>query len=83
MPRRPWALPGSPPCAPPADLPIVAIGGIDADNAAEVIAAGADGVAVVSAICAAPDAGAGDAGACRHRRGGEAARLRPLQVFSR
>ncbi len=37
-------------------LPIVAIGGIDAGNAAEVIAAGADGVAVVSAICAAPDA---------------------------
>ena len=36
-------------------LPIVAIGGIGADNAAEVIAAGADGVAVVSAICAAPD----------------------------
>lgn len=39
-------------------LPIVAIGGIDLGNAAAVIAAGADGVAVVSAICAAPDAGA-------------------------
>ncbi len=38
-------------------LPIVAIGGIAAGNTAEVIAAGADGVAVVSAICAAPDAG--------------------------
>ncbi len=38
------------------DLPIVAIGGISADNATAVIAAGADGVAVVSAICAAPDA---------------------------
>ncbi len=37
-------------------LPIVAIGGISADNAAAVVAAGADGVAVVSAICAAPDA---------------------------
>lgn len=34
-------------------LPIVAIGGIDADNAAEVVGAGADGVAVISAICAA------------------------------
>jgi thiamine-phosphate pyrophosphorylase len=33
--------------------PIVAIGGIDAGNAAEAIAAGADGVAVVSAICGA------------------------------
>ncbi|MFA5056829.1 MAG: thiamine phosphate synthase [Opitutaceae bacterium] len=35
--------------------PVVAIGGITAANAARVIAAGADGVAVVSAICAAPD----------------------------
>lgn len=36
-------------------LPLVAIGGIDAGNAAEVVAAGADGVAVVSAICGADD----------------------------
>jgi thiamine-phosphate pyrophosphorylase len=35
--------------------PLVAIGGIDAGNAADVVAAGADGVAVVSALCAAPD----------------------------
>lgn len=35
-------------------LPIVAIGGIDRGNAAAVIAAGADGIAVVSAICSAP-----------------------------
>ena len=38
-----------------ADLPIVAIAGITADNAADVIAAGADGVAVISAVCAADD----------------------------
>jgi thiamine-phosphate pyrophosphorylase len=38
-------------------LPIVAIGGIDRANAADVIATGADGIAVVSAICAAADAG--------------------------
>lgn len=37
------------------DLPLVGIGGITATNAAEVIAAGADGVAVVSAIVAADD----------------------------
>ena len=37
------------------DLPIVGIGGIKATNAAEVIAAGADGVAVVSAIVSAAD----------------------------
>ena len=35
----------------------VAIGGIDATNAAPLYAAGLEGVAVVSAICAAPDPG--------------------------
>ncbi|MEO8669456.1 MAG: thiamine phosphate synthase [Bauldia sp.] len=39
-------------------LPIVAIGGISAMNAASVIAAGADGISVVSAIVAATDPGA-------------------------
>jgi thiamine-phosphate pyrophosphorylase len=34
---------------------LVAIGGIKATNAADVIRAGADGVAVVSAIGSAPD----------------------------
>ena len=42
-------------------LPLVAIGGIKADNAAQVVAAGADGVAVVSAVMAAGDVPA----ACR------------------
>ncbi len=37
--------------------PIVGIGGITADTAAEVIRAGADAVAVVSAVFRAPDAG--------------------------
>lgn len=36
-------------------LPVVAIGGIDPSNAAEAIAAGASGVAVVSAVGAAAD----------------------------
>ena len=36
-------------------LPIVGIAGIDAGNAAAVIAAGADGVAVISALSSAPD----------------------------
>jgi thiamine-phosphate pyrophosphorylase len=36
-------------------VPIVAIGGVDRWNVAEAIEAGADGVAVVSAICSAPD----------------------------
>lgn len=39
----------------PTRLPLVGIGGIDAGNAAEVIDAGADGIAVVSAIAAADD----------------------------
>jgi thiamine-phosphate diphosphorylase len=37
------------------DGPLVAIGGIGEDNAASVIQAGADAVAVISAVCAAPD----------------------------
>ena len=36
-------------------LPVVAIGGIGATNAADVIRAGADGICVVSAIVSAPD----------------------------
>ncbi|MDH5537624.1 MAG: thiamine phosphate synthase [Betaproteobacteria bacterium] len=36
-------------------IPVVAIGGITLDNAAELIAAGADSVAVISALFGAPD----------------------------
>lgn len=36
-------------------VPVVAIGGIDADNVREVAAAGADAVAVISAVCGADD----------------------------
>ena len=36
-------------------FPVCGIAGIDAGNAADVIAAGADGVAVISAVCAARD----------------------------
>lgn len=38
-----------------ADAAVIALGGIDESNAAEVIEAGADGVAVIRAICAAAD----------------------------
>jgi thiamine-phosphate pyrophosphorylase len=37
------------------DLPVCGIAGIDAGNAAEVIAAGADGVAVISALSLVPE----------------------------
>lgn len=36
-------------------MPLVAIGGITVDNVAEIVRAGADAVAVISAVCAAPD----------------------------
>lgn len=47
------------------DMPLGAIAGIDAENAAAVIGAGVDGVAVVSAICAVDDP---EAAAARLRR---------------
>lgn len=39
----------------PAGMPVIGIGGITADNAGELMRAGAAGVAVISAIFAAPD----------------------------
>jgi thiamine-phosphate pyrophosphorylase len=61
-----WATPTKPEAVPgglalvraisaSTSLPIVGIGGIDATNAASVIDAGAAGVAVISAVAAAPD----------------------------
>ena len=37
------------------DLPFLAIGGIDAENVGDVIACGASGAAVITAITTAPD----------------------------
>ena len=42
-------------------VPTVAIGGLKAEHAAEALAAGADGLAVVSAICGKPDPAAATA----------------------
>ncbi|MHB8840232.1 MAG: thiamine phosphate synthase [Candidatus Aquicultor sp.] len=39
------------------DIPIVAIGGITIDNIEEVVRAGSDGIAVISAVSSAPDMG--------------------------
>ena len=36
-------------------VPVIGIGGINVGNVAQVMAAGADGVAVISAVCVAPD----------------------------
>ncbi|TAL65421.1 MAG: thiamine phosphate synthase [Burkholderiaceae bacterium] len=53
--RAPWGLEGLRQVRSATALPLVAIGGIHAGNARAVLSAGADGLAVVSALCAAPD----------------------------
>ena len=57
-------------------LPIIAIGGIDATNAAAAIAAGADGVAVISAVSGARDPEAATRGLCTQVAAALAARGR-------
>jgi thiamine-phosphate pyrophosphorylase len=52
---RPWGLAGVRQVRALTRLPLVAIGGIHQGNATEVLQAGADGLAVVSAICSAAD----------------------------
>ncbi len=52
---RPASLDVLPDVKAAVDLPVVAIGGINASNVDEVLAAGADAVAVISAVCAAAD----------------------------
>jgi thiamine-phosphate pyrophosphorylase len=49
----PWGLDGLQRIRAATQLPLVAIGGIHAGHAAQVLAAGADSLAVVSAICSA------------------------------
>jgi len=53
--RTAWGLEGLRRVRLMTPLPLVAIGGIHAGNAAQVLRAGADGLAVVSALCAAED----------------------------
>jgi thiamine-phosphate pyrophosphorylase len=53
--RGAWGLEGLARIRAATDCPLVAIGGLNAANAADVIRSGADSVAVVSAICGAPD----------------------------
>lgn len=51
----PWGLAGLKQVRLATKLPLVAIGGIHCGNGHDVMSAGADGLAVVSALCAAPD----------------------------
>ena len=59
---RAWGLDGLARVRAATALPLVAIGGIHAGNARQVLRAGADGLAVVSALCAADDPQAAAAG---------------------
>ena len=52
---QPWGLEGLQRLRATTNLPLVAIGGIHLHNATQVLQAGADSLAVVSAICAADD----------------------------
>lgn len=60
--RTPWGLDGLAQVRAATALPLVAIGGIHAGNAQAVLRAGADSLAVVSALCAATDPHAAAAG---------------------
>ena len=53
--KEPWGLVGLAKIRAFSRHPLVGIGGLNAGNAEAVVMAGADGVAVVSAICASPD----------------------------
>jgi thiamine-phosphate pyrophosphorylase len=53
--KEPWGMEGIAKIKAFSRHPLVAIGGLNASNAETVVLAGADSVAVVSAICAAPD----------------------------
>jgi thiamine-phosphate pyrophosphorylase len=53
--KEPWGLEGLARIRAFSRHPLVGIGGLHAGNAEAVVMAGADGIAVVSAICASPD----------------------------
>jgi len=53
--KIPWGLHGLQQVRAATTLPLVAIGGLHAGNAVEVLRAGADGLALVSALCSAAD----------------------------
>jgi len=55
--KAPWGLDGLARIRAGTRRPLVAIGGLNAGNAAAAVRAGADAIAVVSAVCASPDPG--------------------------
>ena len=53
--KEPWGLVGLAKIRAFSRHPLVGIGGLNAGNVGSAVMAGADGIAVVSAICASPD----------------------------
>lgn len=53
--EKPWGIEGLKRLRRISKHPLIAIGGINSQNANNVIMAGADGIAVISAICSSPD----------------------------
>lgn len=53
--KEPWGLDGLRKLRESTEIPLVAIGGINKENAKSIMKAGADSLAVVSAICSAKD----------------------------
>lgn len=72
MPVGPWGVEKMRAMAQWCTLPFVAIGGIKTESAADVIAGGAPGIAVVSAICSADDPRQASAGLLDQIRAGRA-----------
>lgn len=64
-------------------IPILAIGGVNADNIGDVIAAGASGAAVITAIAAAPDPQAASAALAQNMRATWASRPQPQPAPAR
>jgi thiamine-phosphate pyrophosphorylase len=78
--QRPWGLEGLARIRAYSRHPLVAIGGLNAANVADVVQAGAEGIAVVSAICGASDPmGAAETLSRRMR---EASRRSPCMAIS-
>lgn len=64
-------------------IPILAIGGVNADNIGGVIAAGASGAAVITAIAATPDPQAASAALAQNMRAAWASRPQPQPAPAR
>ncbi len=79
---KPWGIEGLRRARKLTALPLLVIGGVSSSNAAAVRAAGADGIAVVSAICGEPNAKMA-ATALKSVWGESAPKMRPVRSYYR